>query len=918
MICFKNIRLGFTTLFFLFLVSNIQAQVSGVTEAQVQRELEKRGLNEEEVRAELIANGYDPDNLENLGPMEIAALEEIIIELEERKKKEDKSSESKPKEEAPNKQMVEGKTTLKDLDKLEVIQDTIIQDVEEEFDFEEELASAKIYGQEIFRNKTIKVYQQSEEIKAPEYYVLGAGDEIGVSIWGRSSMDNEYTISKDGYIKIMDGNIRILLKGLALSQAREKIRKVFSKYYAFEEGQFEITLNYSRTIQITVYGDVLNPGPITIPALNTAFSALVAVNGPSDIGSVRNIKLIKNSGETKIIDVYEYMNDPSIAKNYYLEDADIIVVPVVEKVVTLGGAVNRPFKYELKNQEHLKELIDYAGGLKEDAFTKTIQIRRFEGDRMEILDVPYTALLSTNANFNLKHGDFVFVKSILGNVENYVSINGEVVDKGKFQRYEGMRISDLIDLAGLTPHSKTDKAFLIRNNADRSNTYIRLNIDEIIADKRGLSNLLLNDGDNLTIWSKSRFTDQMTITIDGAVRSPGDFSFDVSQATRVSDIITLAGGLRRDASAKAIIQRKDPLKMKSTVYDRVDVVEIMNNEDSPRNVVLQAFDKIFVYSENDFLQTTYIEVQGAVNSPGEFVFGENMNLKDALLLAGGFRFGAALNKVEISRIIFEGNQPSKTIIATLELDKNFNIIKSDNADFQMQPFDAVIVRYVPDFEFQKFVYLQGEVVYPGAYPIISSNEKISSIISRAGGLSVEGFAEGATLFRKKDKIGNVVIRMEDIMKNKNSRFNFIVQDGDSISIPKKKEFVTIVGATRVSEVLTLEAIGDGNEINVPYHPGKRADFYINEYAGGISDDGNKNAVFVEHANGQIKKTQNNIIFKRYPEVKKGSIIKVGYKPVDVLKAAQEKEAIDWGKVLAESVAQATTVLTLVLLVQRLD
>ena len=915
MIFIKSIRLGLIASCFLFFVCNLQAQVSGVTEAQVQRELEKRGLNEEEVRAELVANGYDPDNLENLSPVEIADLERIIVELEKRKKENFQESESTK---SAKSDMGEGETTLKDLDKLEVIQDTIVEDVEEEFDFEEELAAAKIYGQEIFRNKTIKVYRQSEEIKAPEYYVLGAGDEIGISIWGRSSMDNEYTISKDGYIKILNGKQRILLKGLTLTQAREKLYKVFDIYFEFEEGQFEITLNYSRTIQITVYGDVLNPGPITIPALNTAFSALVAVNGPSDIGSVRNIKLIKNSGETKIIDVYEYMNDPSVAKNYYLEDADIIVVPVVEKVVTLGGAVNRPFKYELKKGEHLKELLEYAGGLKENAFTKTIQVRRYEGDRMDILDIPYSELLSKNSNFNLKNGDFIFVKSISTEIENYVTINGEVVDNGKFQRYDGMRVLDLIDIAGLTPRSKTDKAFLVRRNTDQSATYVRLNIDEIMSDKTSVTNLLLNDGDNLTIWAKSRFSDNMTVNIDGAVRSPGEFSFDSGQTTRVSDVIALAGGLRRDASAKAIIQRIDPLKNKSTVYDRVDLVEIMNNENSPRNVVLKAFDKIFVYSENDFLQTTYIEVQGAVNAPGEFVFGENMNLKDALLLAGGFKFGAALNKVEISRIVFEGNKPTKTIIATLEVDKDFNIIKSDNANFEMQPFDAVIVRYVPDFEFQKFVYLAGEVVYPGSYPIISSNEKISSIISRAGGLSEEGFAEGATLFRKKDDVGNVVIKMEEIMNDKNSRFNFIVQAGDSISIPKKKEFVTIVGATRVSEVISTDAIGDGNEINVPFHPGKRADFYINEYAGGIADDGNKNAVFVEHANGQIKKTKNNIIFKRYPEVKKGSIIKVGYKPVDVLKAKQEKEPIDWGRVLADSVAQATTVLTLVLLVQRLD
>ena len=731
-------------------------------------------------------------------------------------------------------------------------------------------------------------------------------------------MDKEYIISKDGYIKIVNGKIRVLLKGLSLSKAREKLRKVFSQHYDFEEGEFEITLNYSRTIQVTVYGDVLNPGPITIPAVNTAFSALVAVNGPSDIGSVRNIKLIKNSGETKIIDVYEYMNNPSVAKNFYLEEADIIVVPVVEKVVTIGGAIYRPYKYELKDNEHLKELIGYAGGLKEDAYKKTVQVRRSADDQKEILDVPYSDLVSRNGNFNLEHGDYILIKSITSEIENFVSIDGAVRDKGQFQRTEGMRLSDLIEIAGLTPESKTDKAFVLRTNSDGTTTHKKVNIDEVLKNKSSDLNFVLNNKDHLTIWAKSRFIDELEISIDGAVRNPSNYSFDTSGEIRVADVITLAGGLRRDASNKVSIQSRDPLKSKSIIYNQVDLDIIMKNENSPENIVLNPFDRVFVYSQNDFIESSEVEIQGAVNNPGKFDFGQNMNLKDALLLAGGFKFGAALNKVEISRIIFPDNKPTKTIIANLELDKNFNIIKSDNPSFELEPFDAILVRYVPDFELQKFVYLEGEVVYPGAYPIITDNEKISSIIDRAGGLTAEGFAEGASLFRGIDDVGNVVIKLEDVIRNKNSRFNFIVQNGDRLTIPKQKEFVTIIGATRVDEVLSDEAIGNDNEINVPYHPGKKADFYINEYAGGISDQGNRNSIFVEQANGQINKTVNNFFFRRYPEVKKGAVIKVGYKSADKLKAREDKEPIDWGKVLADSVAQATTVLTLVLLVQRLD
>ena len=901
--------------FSLCMSVSVSAQI--ITEQEVQSELENRGLEEANVRAALIERGIDIDNIENFTPAEIAELEEVILELEAEKAKEKMPKESdrmdKPESE-------EEGVTIDDLKKVDAIQDTLVEKVEEELKdkVEEDLPKAKIYGQEIFRNKTIKVYRASEEIKAPDYYVLGVGDEVGVSVWGRSQFDAEFVINKDGFIKILNDKVRVQLKGLTLAQAREKLKKVFKQYYSFQEGQFEITLNYSRTIQVSVYGDVINPGPISIPAINTAFSALVAVNGPNDIGSVRKIKLVKNTGETKLIDVYEYMNDPSITQNYYLEDGDIIVVPVATKVISVEGAVQRPFKYELLENEDLKALIEYTGGLKEDAYSKVIQVKRFDGDRQKIIDVPYMELLKGSSDFKLVNGDVVTVKTIGLDVQNFVSIKGEVIDKGDFERTDGMRISDLVELAGLKKESKTDVAFLIRSNPDKTSSFLKINLDNILKSKKSDIDLVLQDGDRITIWAQERFADQMVVSIEGAVREPDEYEFDVGQKVRVKDLIILSGGLRRDASPKAIIQRIDPLKNKRAYYDRVDLSKVMADEKSEDNMLLTPYDKLIVYSENIFLDEAVIEVEGAVNNPGEFVYGENMELKDALLLSGGFKFGAALNKVEISRIVFTENQPTKIIIANLELDEDFNIIETDNPDFSLEPYDAVLVRYVPDFELQKFVVLRGEVKYPGSYPIISENEKISSIIDRAGGLTGEGFSQGARLLRPKDDVGNVVIKLEEIIESSSSRFNFIVQDGDVITIPKKKEFVTIIGATKVSEVLSSEAVGPNNEINVPFHPGKDAKFYIDEYAGGIADNGKKSSVFVEYANGEIKRTRSRLLYYKYPSVRKGSIIKVGAKPPEDLRQEEEKESIDWGKILADSVAQATTVLTLVLLVQSLD
>jgi len=231
----------------------------------------------------------------------------------------------------------------------------------------------------------------------------------------------------------------------------------------------------------------------------------------------------------------------------------------------------------------------------------------------------------------------------------------------------------------------------------------------------------------------------------------------------------------------------------------------------------------------------------------------------------------------------------------------------------------VYIRFVPEFEFQKEVKLTGEVKFPGPYSILSSNETIYDIIERAGGLTEEAFDAGAKLFRSEDSLGYIVLRLDEVLKNPESKYNYILKDSDEIIIPKKQDFVTISGSTRVHEVLDSTIIGPNNEIQVAYHEGKNAMFYIDYYAGGLDNEAKKNLIFVEHPNGEIKKTRSRFPFGfRYPKVKRGSHIKVRSKSEFQKLRDEEKGDVDWTKVLGDSVAQAMSILTLILLIQRLD
>ncbi len=895
-------------LFFLFQNSQLAAQNIFVTKEKVLQELDDRGLEYLEVERRLNEKGVDLNFLDqsSISPQEIQIIRDVIREMEAEKIVKDADSEDADDEDEE----------MLDEDGDEI--DSTEVSLEEEAELEEEEFIENIYGQSLFQGAVLELQSKSEEIKAPDSYILGPGDDLVVAAWGRSQFDNEYKVGEDGYIKILDGKRRVFLKGVSLGTAREKLFKVFNEYYTFRKGEFDVSLNFSRTVKVSIYGEVAkNPGSFAIPAFNSAFNALSIVNGPNDIGTLRNIQLKKANGENKTLDIYAFMKNPSIASDYYLDENDIILVPVADKIITVEGAVRRPHKYELTNKEGIKELLDFSGGFAENAFQKKIQVQRYVDDAMKIIDIDWREYEGRKKNFELLHGDLVVIAEIENEFSNFVEIIGEVLQPGVFERSDNMKISDLIRKAGITELSNLGTAFLTRDNNNGTYTYEKISIEEVIKNPRSPMNFALQDKDKLEIWPKDRFTDEIDIAIDGAVRFPGKFPYDVSQSIKVKDAILLAGGLRRDASNYAIIHRNDPLNPKIKYYKTINNLDKLFEDSSDEsNLVLSPFDSLVVKSKNTFLEESFVRIEGAVNLPGEYQYGIGMSIKDLMTLAGGFKMAASTNNIEISRVIIKNNEPTRTVVANVEMDRDFNVLNADG-DYFLEPYDNIAVRYIKEFKLQRRVFLDGEVAYPGPYAISKENERILSIIDRAGGLTDEAFPAGATLERNENEYGFVVIKLEEILRNPQSEFNFLVKNGDKITVPKIKEFVTIRGATRAYEAVGEEKINEGNEIHVPYHKNKDAMFYINEYAGGLHESADKQKIFVEHANGEIKRPTIGFLSKKYPKVYQGSQISVGFKSFEA-KEDDKKEEVDWTKVLGDSVAQAMSILTLILLISRLD
>ncbi len=889
-----------------------------ISEAAARAEIRKRGLDEEEVLREIEKRGVDLNTLDVNDPVALSRAEtvvrEVIADLEAKTNNPGGAIDTTqiPIEELSQEQAEEAARQSDEV--IDAIREgsTLEEAVSETLQEgqEENKGPAPIYGQQIFRNKSLQEYRRTEGAKPPESYILGPGDKIAISIWGISEYSAAFEISSDGYIK-PDITPRIYLTGLTIGQAKEKLRSTFRQYSRFNNSDFAVTLSTARTITVNIVGEVENPGSFTISAVNTAFNALVAAGGPSRYGSVRSIQLISGA-EVKEVDVYAFLQNPVIAQKLYLQENDYLSIPIAQKVVGISGAVRRPMQYELKGNEGLNELIEFAGGLTDRAIRRNIQIVRIENDEERIIDVNYRELQNQGRNFTLYPGDQIRVKALEQNFENYVRITGAVETPGEYAWIEGMRVSDLVNKITFENGAILDSAYLKRINADNVTTnYRKFNLRQVLDNTGSDADLVLQARDEIILRSIQQYSDAISVEINGAVRDPGIYPFADEGSLRVSDLVFFASGLAENAADIGYIYRKDPENTRSTIYLEVNI------PGSTQDPLLKGGDRLQIISQALYEDEFSVAISGAVRNPDTFRYNPTLRISDVIRQSGGFRLEASPSRVDVFRVDLSSEEETKILAAQLAIDENFNVV--GGASFALMPFDQIYVRTRAEFELQRMVNIIGEVKYPGNYAILNDNEKISSIIRRAGGLTDEAFLGGATLFRNRADIGYVIFDLEEALDQVNSHDNIIVQAGDNITVPKKENLVTIIGATKAAELYPEDVVRSG-KFTVPFESGKNAKYYIDEYAGGIADNGDAGKVSVTYPTGELKKSGRFLFFRKYPEVKPGSVIKVGAKDKEVIDESgdSEKEDIDWGQVLSDSVAQAMSVLTLVLLLQRID
>ena len=289
-----------------------------------------------------------------------------------------------------------------------------------------------IYGHDLFQNRNLS-FEPSANLATPQNYKLGPGDEVIIDIWGASQSTIQQVISPDGNIMVEDLG-PVYLNGKTIQEADAYIKKVFSQIYSGLGGDdsnssIKLSLGQNRSVLVNVMGDVENPGTYQVSSFATVFNAIYMAGGVSDLGSMRTVKLFHEGKEVAIIDMYDYIRNGKVQDDIRLNDNDVVIVSPHSLLVNIDGRIRRPMYYEMKENETLANLIDYAGGLESDAYRKDVRVIRMGDFQRQIFTVDKDA----QSSFRLMDGDSVYVDSIQTTFANMAEVRGAVYRPGQFQ-----------------------------------------------------------------------------------------------------------------------------------------------------------------------------------------------------------------------------------------------------------------------------------------------------------------------------------------------------------------------------------------------------------------------------------------------------------------------------------------------------
>ncbi|MDC0214104.1 SLBB domain-containing protein [Gammaproteobacteria bacterium] len=688
-----------------------------------------------------------------------------------------------------------------------------------------------------FFDEDASTFYEVDTVAVPEGYQLGVGDSIELVILGPEMIESSLQIGREGTV-LLPKIGPISIAGLTLSEAKKILEARVSSQMIGAEAF--ISMGKLKNINIFLAGEVKRPGSYSVSGITTLTQALYLSGGISEIGGLRNIQLKRGDQTLLDFDLYDLLLKGDRSNDVQLASGDVIFVPVMKKIVSVDGAVRRPGIYEIKAGEVLAELISMAGDFESNAYLKNLTIRRIDSESFlqKVINLNYLNNVSSKS-LNLRDGDFVTVAKTSEQLMNPISIIGSAVRPGVYAWEAGSRIADYLSILEEDYEIEADLniALLVRRINENLDIAVRPFSPIDVANSVLEENYELKPHDQIIILPLP--------TIKKELKEP----------------ISLNGRRPAQADDKSLPNEDEKIGEKAVFETREKLLEPVID----RLKTQASFGK----------PPEIVSISGAVRLPGEYPKFEKADIRTLIKLAGGARDGAYLKNVEIRRIDLDAEEGVVTKFINVDL-------TNENETLILQTRDLVRINYLPDWNPNEVVEIIGEVRFPGSYAI-SRGEKLSSLLSRAGGLTDRANPNGLKYFSKVTRdaqlerakqlvrryereqasrgvVGgqsvdqgsiNASIFEESILESFQGR---IIVDTPRILMGDIDADVLLQGGDTIEVPIFLESISVAGEVYEPgsfrYLPGRNIDDYIS-LAAGFTDRARSKAIYIIEADGGV-------------------------------------------------------------------
>jgi protein involved in polysaccharide export with SLBB domain len=659
------------------------------------------------------------------------------------------------------------------------------------------LKTLPVFGHDAFQNTKQGKFTSENFLSPPADYSISSGDEIKILLWGRINESYQLKVDREGSINIPHLG-PVTVAGMPFS-AMQKI--IMDRLQSIEGVQASITLGDLQSISVFIVGEVKSPGMYTISALSNVTNALFAAGGPNKQGALRAVQLKRNGAQIATVDFYDFLLSGKDNANLRLKSGDVIMVPIVKKMAAIAGNVRRSALFEIKQGTTLKDLIALAGGITPAAWINKIQIERFQNNQHQVVLDIESGTQEGKVDYEIQDGDIVKIFPIVLKDKNVVTLQGNVYRPGKYEFKEGMKISDVLpEYQSLLPETYFDYAMIIRQEPPNFlGRIIPFNLQKAMDDRASTDNMQLQARDFIIVYSRDYFEPDRTVFIGGAVTNPGKQK--LLENMKIKDLIIKAGGMLEEASEERgelyrRVYNNNVIATEKTEFN----VRLAMTDDVKHNLVLKKFDVIFIRNKIGWEQEKSVTLKGEIVFPGEYVLLQGETLGNLIERAGGFTAEAYLPAATLTR-------PSAKELEKKRVNEYVNQLESDALKMSTELMAKQQAGDIQNLLLQQQMLLNK--------------------------------------LRNSEITGRVVIDLT----NKNAYRDLILENGDSLFVPKQVGTVSVIGEVYNPATFRFEK----NLSTVGY--------YI-DMTGGFKENADVKNVYIFKANGSIL-TRKNINVMEY-------------------------------------------------------